>query len=643
MSRFTDDDLHLFNEGTHYRLYRKLGAHPAAGGGVDFAVWAPNATHVDVIGDWNGWLGGTPLAPRGSSGIWEGHAPRAAADHRYKLRLTTADGQRLDKADPYAVFAEVPPATGSIVWAGEHAWGDGAWMAERAHRARLDQPWSIYEVHLGSWMREHGHHGRALGYVELGHRLAEHAGRLGFTHVELMPVMEHPFYGSWGYQVTGYFAATSRYGRPEELMALVDTLHQAGLGVILDWVPAHFPTDGHGLGWFDGTHLFEHADPRRGFHPDWTSFIFNFARHEVRSFLISSAFSWLDRFHVDGLRVDGVASMLYRDYSRQPGEWVADVDGSNHDRDAIRFLQQLNTAVYGAFPDVQMIAEESTAWGGVSRPPEHGGLGFGMKWDMGWMHDTLEYLRREPVHRRWHHEQLTFRAIYAEHENFVLPLSHDEVVHGKGSLLAKLPGDAWQRHANLRLLYGYQWSLPGKKLLFMGGELACPGEWNHDDVLDWGGASEPLRAGVLAWVRDVNAIYRRHPALHRRDCQPGALEWLVADDRDNSILVYLRHGDGDDPPVIVACNFTPVPRHGYRVGVPRAGTWREILNSDAPLYGGSGVGNLGAVTASAEPWHGRPAALALTVPPLGCVYLVWEPAASADNRAPDGGTGGAAR
>ena len=629
MSRLTDDDLHLFNEGTHYRLHQKLGAHVSAGGGVEFAVWAPNASAVEVAGDWNGWQGGTPLTVRGNSGIWEGHDPRAAADHRYKLRITSHSGERLEKADPFAIFAEVAPATASIIWNGAHPWADEAWMRGRHRGARLDQPWSIYEVHLGSWMREHGHYGKTLDYRELGARLAEHVGRLGFTHVELMPVMEHPFYGSWGYQVTGYFAATSRYGRPEDLMALVDTLHQAGIGVILDWVPAHFPTDAHGLGWFDGTHLFEHADPRRGFHPDWTSFIFNFARHEVRSFLISSAFSWLERFHVDGLRVDGVASMLYRDYSRQPGEWVADLDGSNHDRDAIRFLQQLNTAVYGAFPDVQMIAEESTAWGGVSRPPEHGGLGFGMKWDMGWMHDTLEYFKREAVHRRWHHEQLTFRAIYAEHENVVLPLSHDEVVHGKGAIISKLPGDDWQRHANLRLLYGYQWALPGKKLLFMGGELASPHEWNHDGVLDWGDAGAPLRAGVLAWVRDANAIYRRHPALHRRDCKPGALEWLVADDRDNSVLVFQRNGDGDDAPVIVACNFTPVPRHGYRIGVNKAGTWREVLNSDATAYGGSGIGNLGAVVATGEPWHGRAASLALSVPPLGCVYLVWEPAAGA--------------
>ncbi|HUQ05621.1 MAG TPA: 1,4-alpha-glucan branching protein GlgB, partial [Kofleriaceae bacterium] len=611
---------------THYRLYDRLGAHVVEGG-CRFAVWAPEADRVSVIGDWNGWNGNaSPLEPRGSSGIWEGFARGVGDGACYKLHVVTKDGRTLDKADPFAARYEVPPNTASVVWDGAYAWQDSAWLRDRAKRDAWAGPMSIYEVHLGSWMREHGVHGATLDYRALGARLGDYCDSLGFTHVELMPVMEHPFYGSWGYQVTGYFAPTARYGRPEDLMMLVDTLHQAGIGVILDWVPAHFPTDAHGLGLFDGTHLFEHADPRRGFHPDWTTYIFNFARHEVRSFLISSAFSWFERFHIDGLRVDGVASMLYRDYSRQPGEWVADVDGSNHDRDAIRFLQQLNTAVYGAFPDVQMIAEESTAWGGVSRPPEHGGLGFGMKWDMGWMHDTLEYFRREAVHRRWHHEQLTFRAIYAEHENFVLPLSHDEVVHGKGALVTKLPGDEWQRHANLRLLYGYQWSLPGKKLLFMGGELATTREWNQDDVLDWNGLDNPLRAGVLAWVRDVNATYRRHPALHRKDCKPGALEWLIADDRDNSSLVFQRNGEGDDPPVIVACNFTPVPRHSYRIGVTRAGAWREVLNSDSAIYGGSDVGNLGGALATGEPWHGRPASISLTLPPLGVVYLVWEPA-----------------
>ncbi len=626
MSGLTDDDLHLFNEGTHYQLHQRLGAHPGADG-TRFALWAPNAERVEVLGDWNYWQGGDWLSPRGSSGLWEGRAAHAAPGHRYKFRIHARGGEVLDKADPFAAAAETPPATASIIWAQAHAWQDAAWMAGRHAGNRLDAPWSIYEVHLGSWMREHGDHGAPLGYRALGERLAEHAGRLGFTHVELMPVLAHPFYGSWGYQVTGYFAPTGRYGTPDDLMAMIDTLHQAGVGVIVDWVPAHFPTDAHGLGRFDGTHLFEHADPRRGFHPDWTSYIFNYARHEVRAFLISSALCWLDRYHVDALRVDGVASMLYRDYSRKDGEWVPDVDGSNHDRDAIGFLQQMNRAVYAAHPDVQTIAEESTAWGGVSRPPEHGGLGFGMKWDLGWMHDTLDYLRRDPVHRRWHHEQLTFRSLYADNENFVLPLSHDEVVHGKGSLVGKMPGDDWQRHANLRLLYGYQWGLPGKKLLFMGGELAVPAEWNHDGVLAWDLATQPLPAGVLAWVRDLNAIYRRYGALHHKDCTPGGLEWLLADDREHSTLAWARWGGPADAPVVIACNFTPVPRHGMRIGAPRAGRWREVLSSDAEVYGGSGVGNLGEVIASAEPWHGRPASLTLTVPPLGCVYLVHEDAA----------------
>jgi 1,4-alpha-glucan branching enzyme len=596
--------------------------------GTHFAVWAPDAAAVSVIGDWNGWQPDAPrLHPRGSSGIWEGFAPGVGDGARYKLRITARDGRALDKADPLAFAAEHPPATASVVWTGEHAWGDADWMGSRGERIHRHAPISIYEVHLGSWMREHGRHGGGLGYRALGERLADYCDALGFTHVELMPVMEHPFYGSWGYQVTGYFAPTARYGRPEDLMALVDALHRRGVGVIVDWVPAHFPTDPHGLGDFDGTHLYEHADPRRGFHPDWTSYIFNYGRHEVRSFLISSAFFWLDRFHIDGLRVDGVASMLYRDYSRQPGEWIPNADGSNHDADAIRFLQQLNHAVYTTFPGVQTIAEESTAWGGVSRPPDHGGLGFGFKWDLGWMHDTLGYLHRDPVHRRHHHDELTFRAIYMHSENYVLPLSHDEVVHGKGSLLGKMPGDDWQKHANLRLLLGYQWSLPGKKHLFMGGEFAVWREWSHEEALDWDLCQHPPHAGVQRWVRDLNAIYRRHPALYRKDVEPGGFTWVIGDDRDNSVLVYLRHGDAGDPPVLIACNFTPVPRHDYEVGVPLAGAWREILNSDAADYGGSGVGNLGGVVAADRPWRHLAATARLSLPPLGCVYLLHEGAA----------------
>jgi 1,4-alpha-glucan branching enzyme len=621
-SLLSADDLYLFNQGTHQRMYEKLGAHVVAEG-TYFAVWAPDAQRVSVVGDWNGWQpGATPLHPRDHSGIWEGVAPGVGDGALYKFRITPKHGPDLEKSDPYAFATEVPPRTASIVWTDRHVWGDGAWMATRGARNSRHAPMSIYEVHAGSWRRHADH--SWLGYRELGRRLADHCDALGFTHVELMPILEHPFYGSWGYQVTGYFAPTARYGSPDYLQDMIDHLHQRGIGVILDWVPAHFPTDAHGLGVFDGTHLYEHADPRRGFHPDWTTYVFNFGRHEVQSFLTSSAFYWLDRFHVDGLRVDGVASMLYRDYSRREGEWVADVDGSNHDRQAISFLQHLNGSVYGAFPDVQMIAEESTAWGGVSRPPEHGGLGFGFKWDMGWMHDTLEYLKRDPIHRKHHHDQLTFRAIYAETENFVLPLSHDEVVYGKGALITKMPGDDWQRFAGLRLLYGYQWTLPGKKLLFMGGEVATWKEWNHDESIEWDLLQWPTHAGVERWLMDLNRAYRAHPALHRRDCERGGFEWVIGGDAGASVLVFVRRGDDGDPPVLVACNFTPVPRPGYEVGVPVAGRWREILNSDAERYGGGNLGNQGGVEAVAAPWHGRPAKMMITIPPLGCVVFVAE-------------------
>ncbi len=624
MPRLSPDELDQFRAGTNARLHTRLGAHHRPDGGVDFATWAPGARLVEVVGDWDEWAG-TALAFHAAAGTWDGHVASARPGHRYKFRITGATGDVAYKADPMAFADELSPLTASVVWAGAHRWGDSAWMAERPARARLDAPWSIYEVHLGSWQRAQREHGAPLGYRELGPRLAEHALGLGFTHVELMPVMEHPFTGSWGYQVTGYFAATSRYDQPEELMGLVDHLHQAGLGVILDWVPAHFPGDAHGLARYDGGPLYEHGDPRRGFHPDWHSHIFDYGRPEVRSFLLSSARFWLEHFHADGLRVDGVASMLYRDYSRKPGEWIPDVDGSNHDRDAIGLLQQLNRTVRERAPDAVIIAEESTAWGGVTHAPEVGGLGFGLKWDLGWMHDTLDYLRMDPIHRRWHHHHLTFRSVYADREQFVLPLSHDEVVHGKGSLLGKLPGDDWQRRATLRLLYGYQWALPGKKLLFMGGELASLREWDHDGVLDWAQLDQPGPAGIAAWLGDLNRAYQDQPALHRKDGRPGGLEWLVADDRDHSLIVFLRHGELGDPTVLVACNFTPVPRHGYRVGLPRPGRWRELLNSDAEHYGGSGQGNLGEILADADPWHGRPASATLTIPPLGCVYLLWAP------------------
>ncbi|MEZ4366529.1 MAG: 1,4-alpha-glucan branching protein GlgB [Kofleriaceae bacterium] len=629
----SSDDLHWLGQGTHQQLHRKLGAHVVAAGdagvrgpapvaGTYFAVWAPSARSVSVIGDWNHWRAGAdPLTPRDDSGVWEGLVGGVGHGARYKFAIESATGERLEKADPLARRAEHPPATASVVWQAQHAWGDAAWLAGRAARQGRDAPISIYEVHLGSWRRRHG---SVLGYRELGERLADHAVAHGFTHVELMPVMEHPFYGSWGYQVTGFFAPTSRYGAPEDLMAMIDHLHQREIGVILDWVPAHFPTDAHGLGRFDGSHLYEHADPRRGFHQDWTSYIFNYGRLEVRSFLVSSARSWFDDFHVDGLRVDGVASMLYRDYSRAPGEWIPDVDGSNHDRDAIATLQAVNHACYVAHPGIQTWAEESTAWSGVTRPPDAGGLGFGFKWDMGWMHDTLAYLAHEPIHRKYHHDRLTFRSVYADSENYAVPLSHDEVVHGKGALLAKQPGDHWQQRAGLRLLYGYQWTVPGKKLLFMGGEFGSWREWKHDEELDWPLADVPEHAGIARWITDLNHAYRNLPALHRRDCEPAALTWLVGDDRDASVFVYLRTGGADDAPVVVLLNATPVPRPGYRIGVPRGGRWRELLNSDADLYGGSGLGNLGGVDARPDPCRGQPFTVDVLLPPLACVVLVAE-------------------
>ncbi len=618
----TEDDVYLFHEGTHVRAYLKLGAHPVAGG-TYFAVWAPNAERVSVMGDFNGWDPDRhPLSPRGSSGLWEGFVPGVGPGVRYKYRIVSRYGPVLDKADPFAFRAEEPPGTASVVWDLDYAWGDAAWMAERAKFNARESPIAIYEVHLGSWRRGEG--GRFLSYRELGPLLAAYVREMGFTHVEFLPVMEHPYYGSWGYQITGYFAPTSRYGTPQDLMFLIDTLHQNGIGVILDWVPSHFATDPHGLAFFDGTHLYEHADPRQGVHPDWGSAIFNYGRHEVRSFLLSSALFWLHRYHADGLRVDAVASMLYLDFSRPEGQWVPNEYGGRENLEAIAFLRQLNEAVYRYEPDVQTYAEESTAWPLVSRPTHLGGLGFGFKWDMGWMHDTLRYLSRDPVYRKYHHEELTFRMLYAFTENFVLPLSHDEVVHGKGSLLAKMPGDAWQKFAHLRLLLGYMYGQPGKKLLFMGGEFAQEREWNHETELDWHLLEDPRHRGVQRWVRDLNHAYRTFPALHQLDCEPEGFEWIEPEDRERSVLVFLRKDRGEDR-VLVACNFTPVPRPHYRVGVPHPGFWRELLNSDAEVYGGSGWGNLGGVRAEAIPAHGRPYSLDLTLPPLGVVFLRWEP------------------
>ena len=618
----SDQDLYLFNEGTHGRLWEKLGSHPVEGG-VYFAVWAPNAEQVCVMGDWNGWNPSShPLRSRGSSGIWEGVVPGLGCGVRYKYRIASRyGGYRVDKADPFGLLHEVPPQTASRVWSPDYTWSDAGWMARRGTGDALEAPMAIYEVHLGSWRRSPETPHLPLGYRDLARPLAQYASDLGFTHVELLPIMEHPFYGSWGYQITGYFAPTSRYGTPEDLMHLVDTLHQHGVGIILDWVPSHFPTDAHGLGFFDGTHLFEHGDPRQGFHPDWQSFIFNYGRNEVRSFLLSNALFWLDRYHVDGLRVDAVASMLYLDYSRRPGEWIANRYGGRENLDAIDFLRRCNERIYEQHPGVQTTAEESTAWPAVSRPIYLGGLGFGFKWDMGWMHDTLDYLAHDPVHRKFHHTALTFRGLYATAENFVLPLSHDEVVHGKGSLIRKMAGDDWQRHANLRLLLGYMWTLAGKKLLFMGGELAQEREWNHDTSLDWHLLDDPAHAGVQRWVRDLNAAYRGTPALHERDCDPDGFAWVDCSDAQQSTLVYLRRARDLARVVVVACNFTPIPRHGFRIGVPASGWWHEILNSDAETYGGSGQGNFGGLVSEPVAWHGHRHSLAITLPPLGLVVF----------------------
>jgi 1,4-alpha-glucan branching enzyme len=641
MSLLSEQDVYLFNEGTHYRLYERMGSHPGTKdgqAGTWFAVWAPNAERVSVMGDWNGWspsLGspGSPgsaagedaLALRGGSGIWEGFLPGIGAGARYKYHVVSkyppGRSYRADKADPFAFHTEVPPAQASVVWELGYEWGDGDWMAERAARQTVSAPMSIYEVHLGSWRRVPEEGDRSLSYLEIAEPLAAHVKTLGFTHVELMPVTEHPYYGSWGYQTTGYFAPTSRYGTPQDFMYLVDYLHRQGIGVILDWVPSHFPTDEHGLAYFDGTHLYEHADPRQGYHPDWGSYIFNYGRNEVRSFLISSAAFWLDHYHVDGLRVDAVASMLYLDYSRKAGEWIPNRYGGRENLEAIAFLRTFNSEVSESFPGVQTLAEESTAWPMVSRPAHVGGLGFGYKWDMGWMHDTLKYLAHDPIHRKYHHSEITFRMVYAWNESFVLPLSHDEVVHGKGSLVNKMPGDDWRKLANLRLLYADLYAQPGKKLLFMGAELAQQREWNHETSLDWHLLDDPAHAGVCHWLEDLNRLYREERALHELDASPDGFEWIDANDALNSVLSFLRKGTEPKDIMLVVLNFTPIPRESYRVGVPHGGVWTEALNSDAVRYHGGGKGNPGGAEASEIPLHGRPCSLTLTLPPLGAVFL----------------------
>jgi 1,4-alpha-glucan branching enzyme len=620
-SPLTEHDVYLFREGTHTKLHGKLGCRIDADG-AHFAVWAPNAQAVSLIGDFNGWdAAAQPMNPRwDSSGIWECHVAGVRQGAAYKFRIRPQSGGAFDKADPFAFYAQVPPETASRAWSLDYEWDDGDWMASRGGRNGLNAPMSVYEVHLGSWRRRDG---RSLTYREMAHELAAYVTTMGFTHVELMPISEHPFYGSWGYQCTGFFAPTARYGTPQDLKYLVDHLHQRGIGVLLDWVPSHFPDDPHGLSRFDGTNLFEHADPRQGYHPDWHSSIFNYGRHEVRAFLLSSAHHWLDEYHFDGLRVDAVASMLYLDYGRKHGEWIPNRYGGRENLDAIEFLRMLNESVYRDFPDVQMIAEESTAWPMVSRPVYLGGLGFGMKWNMGWMHDTLAYFKEDPLFRRYHHNTITFSMIYAFNENFVLPLSHDEVVHGKGSLIGKQPGDSWQQFAGMRLLYGYMWTHPGKKLLFMGGEFGQRREWTHEGELEWWVLQFPEHSGLQRWVADLNHLYRREAAMHEIDFDYAGFEWIDASDHEASTLAWLRRARSGEVMLIV-CNFTPVPRFNYSVGVPQPGYWRELANSDALEYGGSGVGNMGGVHSRPVPAHGRAQSLTLTLPPLATVILKWE-------------------
>jgi len=623
----TDDDLFLFNEGTHSQLYEKLGCQLGEDDGVSgawFSVWAPNARTVSVVGEFNGWERGKDrLEPRASSGIWTGFVPGVSSGQQYKYAIDShVGGAELTRADPIAFATETPPNTASVAWDMAYEWGDSEWMKTRAAANSLDAPISVYEVHLGSWRRIVEDGNRSLTYREHADILVDYVAEMGYTHVEFLPVMEHPFYGSWGYQVTGYFAPTSRYGTPQDFMYLVDRFHQRGVGVILDWVPSHFPADEHGLGNYDGSHLYEHADPRRGVHADWGSLIFNYGRHEVRSFLLSSAVFWLDKYHVDGLRVDAVASMLYLDYSRKEGEWIPNKYGGREDLDAVEFLRQLNISAYGFTTDIQLIAEESTAWPMVSRPTYLGGLGFGMKWDMGWMHDTLDYMARDPIIRRYHHNQLTFRGIYAFTENYMLPLSHDEVVHGKGSLLGRMAGDTWQKLANLRTLLAYMYTLPGKKLLFMGGEIGQWNEWNHESSISWDLLNDPAHDGIRRLAGDLNAFYRNNPALYKSDNDPEGFQWIDPNDGEQSTLSFLRR-TGDDEWLAVLCNFTPVPRSNFRAGVPHSGRWEEVLNTDASIYGGSGQGNLGGVESTPIPAHGRPRSIVVTLPPLSVVVFRW--------------------
>jgi 1,4-alpha-glucan branching enzyme len=645
-SKITDWDTYLFKEGSHHKLWQKLGSHIVERDGVtgvSFAVWAPNAAGVSVMGDFNQWSRDShPLVLCAEVGIWEGFIPGIGKGAHYKYHIVSHhNGYRVDKADPVGFRRELAPQTASIVWDLGYEWQDAEWMKSRGERNSLHAPISIYEVHLGSWRRIRGHEGESdregeghlPTYAEIAGPLADYVTKMNFTHVELMPLMEHPFYGSWGYQCTGFFAPTSRYGTPQELKQFIDVLHRRGIGVILDWVPSHFPSDEHGLSYFDGTHLYEHADPRKGFQPDWNSLIFNLGRNEVRSFLLSSALYWLEEYHADGLRVDAVASMLYLDYSRKAGEWIPNELGGRENLEAIAFLRRLNEDVYKVHPDVQVIAEESTAWPRVSRPTYDGGLGFGMKWDMGWMHDTLRYFSNDPIHRTFHHNSLTFRMMYAFSENFVLPLSHDEVVHGKGSLIRKMAGDGWHRFANLRLLFAHMFAQSGKKLLFMGGEFGQWREWNHDTSLDWHLLDLPEHESLRRWVEDLNKFYRDTPAMHELDMSPDGFEWIDCSDAGQSVVSLMRKSKTrPEEVVVVVLNFMPVPRHNYAIGVPKGGHWAEVLNSDALLYGGKGMGNMGGVDAVTTPLHDRQWSMTLTLPPLGAMFFMWQ--AGAENAEP---------
>jgi 1,4-alpha-glucan branching enzyme len=625
-SALSDFDRYLLAEGTHTRAYEKLGAHVTEKDGrqgAHFAVWAPNAKLVSVIGEFNQWNAAANIMRSRAAGFWESFIPGVGHGATYKYHVESNYGEyEVDKADPYGFAAEIRPHTASRVWNLEsYSWQDGSWMSNRAKSNSLDSPISIYEVHLGSWRRVAEDGNRWLSYREMAHALADYVHEAGFTHVELLPITEHPFDGSWGYQTIGYFAPTSRFGTPADFMYFVDHLHQRGIGVILDWVPAHFPKDEAGLGYFDGSHLYEHADPRQGEHPDWNTFVFNYGRNEVQDFLVSNALFWLDKYHVDGLRVDAVASMLYLDYGRREGQWIPNRYGGKENIEAIHFLRALNERVYGAFPDVITIAEESTAWPQVSKPTYTGGLGFGLKWNMGWMHDMLDYMSQDPIFRSYHHNQITFSLLYAFTENFVLPFSHDEVVYGKGSMIRKMPGDEWQKFANLRLLYGFMFGHPGKKLLFMGDEFGQWSEWNHDASLEWHLLDKPIHAGLNRWVRDLNTLYRGVPALHDLDFDAAGFEWVDCKDFQRSTISFLRCGRNPNDRLLFVCNFTPVVLENYRVGVPSDGLWREVLNSDAPLYGGSGQGNFGGLSTVPLPIHGRPFSLTMKLPPLGIVIF----------------------